>query len=1167
VFWVSAAVPSEVIASVPSVRCELSVVRLSLDSALIVLGRQCGLQIAGLSDPDMSRLSGGPLSGHYTTEEALGLLLHGTGLTFRFLNDHTVAIVREGSPNAQKADEGASLLPTTNSSDIDVATRDANKSQGSGSMSENKSRNAVAGDTPARPTVWSWIAGLFGHQAKGGQEVAPRISPRASRLAAACAVVAAGGVCAQAATPPASASGDPELQEVVVTGSRVITNGNESPTPVTVVSIQQMTDVKPSTVAEQLNELPQFANSQTENSGIGNGSANGGNPNGNANVLNLRNMGSIRNLILYDGHRVSADAANGTVDINTIPQLLLQRVDVVTGGTSAVYGADAVTGVVNFITDTKFQGFKANLQGGMTAKNDGKNWDAAVAWGTNVGANGHFEASYEYRKDEGIDPKSSREWGADRWAWGPIGGAKTVNGITTQQVGFITHSARRDEGFLGVITDGDKPNPYDHMYFATPGVLVPMTGGTVLNANNQENGSGLYFDPSLRGALRMHQLFARYDYDLTDHAHYYIRGAYTNNLNSAYGITNNNYIPSNNDTKVFVSNPYLPAVYAAGMMAAGLGPMDNFTISRNYAGPGMDQYRNLINAYGRNWSVDTGFNGSLGNWKWELSYIHSDSNQRVVQEYGVDGLKEAASMDAVVDGGTIKCWVNTAAGQAALAASPNAAALKSFYAPCVPQSSLFAATPITPAEAGWLFDPLQVITQIRQDDVEAFISGSPFNTWAGAVQAALSGEARRQSYEVTSSNPPATLANPLDCTGLRLPGVCGPGSLEYSQSASYPRPLTSVSVREAALETDIPLLKDARLVKELSLTAAVRDTDYSTSGSIWSWKGGLHWQVTDDLSLRGTRSRDIRAPTLNELYAPQQISTYQGQDQLLGKNLRTPLTPAGTITSGNTNLLPELGDTVTIGAVYSPSWVSGLSVAVDYYDIKVQNAIVNLAGTNAQTQLDCIASGGSSPSCALIVRPIDCCTTTTNANAVTTFYSTPVNYGQQFTHGVDIELNYSNRLFGRAINLRLLDSYQPTNTTVDGVTKIKTNNAGVTAAKTRASFIASMEVFDGFRATVEERYRGALNWVPQTTDSAFSHATRYVLTDGPPDVPSRMYTALNLSYRTGPTEIYFNVQNLFNTQPAVYAAFPGGGPPGLGVVAPGDDPIGRTYTVGARLRL
>jgi outer membrane receptor protein involved in Fe transport len=973
----------------------------------------------------------------------------------------------------------------------------------------------------------------------------------------------------QAATPAAGAS-DSDLTEVVVTGSRIITNGNDSPTPVTVLSVQQMTDVKPANVAEQLSEQPLFANSRGQNSGIGNGSANGGNANGNANTLNLRNMGSVRNLVLFDGHRVSANAANGNVDIDTIPQLLLQRVDVVTGGTSAVYGADAVTGVINFITDTKFQGLKVNLQGGITAQNDGKQYAGGVAWGKNIGSNGHFEASYEYRKDFGIDPASSRGWATNRYAFGPAG-KQTINGVSYNVVGFITHSARRDEGINGVIVSADKDNPYDHQYFIAPGVLAPMTGGTVLNGNNQENGSGLYFDPSLRGALRMHQLFGRYDFDLTDNTHFYARGALTDTLNSGYSITNNNYIPSNDDTLAFVSNPFLPAVYRNGMLAAGLGPQDTFIISRNYGGPGMEQYRNLINAYGRNWSVDTGFNGSLGKWKWEVSYIHTDSNSRVVQEYGVNGRKEAASMDAVVDAGTIKCWVNTAAGQAALSTSPNAAALKAFYAPCVPQSSLFAATVVTPAEAEWLFDPLQVTTKIKQDDLEAYISGSPINTWAGPVGVALSAEARKQSYMVDSANPPATLANPLDCTGLveRLPNVCGAGSLEYSQSASYSRPKTSVSVKEVALEADVPLLKDVTMAKDVTLTAAARMSDYSTSGSVRSWKGGLHWQIYDDLALRGTRSRDIRAPTLNELYAPQVIGTYQGTDQLLRLDLtgKNGLAPATTIGAGNANLKPELGDTFTIGAVYSPSWVQGLNLAVDYYSIKVNDAIVNLNGSNAATMNDCISSAGNSPTCALIVRPINCCTNTTKANAATIMYSSSVNYGQQNARGVDIEVNYTNNLVGRPFNLRLLSSYQPTNTLIDGITHIETNNAGVTAPKVSATLAASMEVAKGLKVTVQERYRGVLNWIPETKDGPTTLATHYINKNGPPNVPSRVYTSLNLAYRTGPTEVFLNVQNLMNTQPAIYAGFPGGNPPNTGVFAPGDDPIGRSYTAGFRYRL
>ena len=210
---------------------------------------------------------------------------------------------------------------------------------------------------------------------------------------------------AQAQTAPAA------VQEVVVTGSRVITNGNNSPTPVTVVPVQDMLRLQPTTVAEALNALPIFSGSRGQLSNANNGIAqsNGGGVSG-GNFLNLRNMGAQRTLILFDNHRVSPTNVSGYVDVDMIPQMLLQRVDVVTGGASAVYGSDAVTGVVNFVTDKKFNGIKINAQYGATQRGYDRDYDVGFAVGRSLfDGKGHVEASYEYRNDAGIAYQSSRD--------------------------------------------------------------------------------------------------------------------------------------------------------------------------------------------------------------------------------------------------------------------------------------------------------------------------------------------------------------------------------------------------------------------------------------------------------------------------------------------------------------------------------------------------------------------------------------------------------------------------------------------------------------------------------------------------------------------------------------------------------------------------------------
>ncbi len=957
----------------------------------------------------------------------------------------------------------------------------------------------------------------------------------------------------------------PAVEEIVVTGSRVVANGNQSPTPVTVIAVEQMQDVKPATIAEQLNELPQFAGSQSQNSGIGGGSANGGNPNGQGNVLNLRNFGLTRNLVLYDGHRVAPNSPNGTVDVDMIPQFLLKRVDIVTGGASAVYGADAVTGVVNFVTDTTFNGFKMQGQAGVSSRGDGRTRDIGLGWGGNVGDRLHLLASYQYRGDDGIAFRSDRAWGAARYQIGNLA-TQAVPGTTAQR--FVTGAARSNVSFGGTVaTIGTPANPLNGLYFSAPNVLTAQATGDFVNANAVGNGSGAYFNPSLRGELEFHQGFGRADFDVTENVKAYARGAYTKTRNAAFAIGNPTYQASDasNVHAVFANNPYLPATYAQQMATAGI---TRFGIGKLFSGPGQDQFRQYTEAFGENYSIDLGLQGDVKGWKWEVAVVNTRNEQRVRQNNAVNGRKVAASIDAVIPtgGGAPVCYVSTI-----INSLPTN--LQNLYRGCVPLATLFGGA-LTPAEADWLFDPLEVTTTTRMTDVEAFISGSPFSLPAGPVNVAISGQARKQNYQVVSTSSPATLTNPLDCTGLRLI-TCRSTSLEYFQAESLSRSKISVDVKEAAIEVQAPLLRDVALAESLNVNGAYRITDYSTSGRANTWKAGVDWSPISSLRFRGTRSRDIRAPTMHELYAPQNVGNYNGLDVLLNRNLDGAAgnpTPAGRVESGNANLKPERADTLTVGAVFRPDALPGLSIAIDYFDITVKDAIFNLAGDSIASQADCIASNGTSATCSLIIRSVDCCTTKTNANAITRALVGPINIGRQYTKGVDTEVNYVTTVMDRAVNLRGLFSYQPKNVFVDGISGLKTNVAGAAAsgfagfahAKWRGTIVANAQLTDNLRVSVSERYRGKMDWYP--TFSGVATVPIFTLQNAPKNVPARWYTNVNVAFKTGPGELFVNVQNLFDQAPAPFASY-NSALPGNNGVAPGDDPIGRYYTVGFRVRL
>ncbi len=947
-----------------------------------------------------------------------------------------------------------------------------------------------------------------------------------------------------------------ELEEVVVTGSRVVKNGNDSPTPVTVVSVADSEQVRPATIAEQLNDMPQFSGSQGQQNGIGSGSANGGNPNGQANVLNLRNFGQTRTLILFDGHRVASTSPNGTVDVDMIPQILLQRVDVVTGGASAVYGADAVTGVVNFITDKNFSGMKINGQVGQSDQNDDRGGAIGIAWGGDLfGGRGHMLASYEYRGDEGVDRTTSREWFRRRPYVEQIS-----NTATLTQFGLVMNATNNDRSFGGVILPPNATTtglPYNQ-YFISNGVLAPVDFGIRTPvANISSGGSGAYFDPSLKGQLKMHQVFARMDYDFTDTVHGYFKASGTKNYNAAYSLIQPTYNPGDgtNIYNLFVNNPYLTAQQQSALTAAGV---TRFRFLKVQA----DAPRQFAESNETQYSIDTGLNGEFGDgWSWEVALVHASNQQEVVQNKAENGVKMAAALDAVTPagGGAPVCWVTT---------QPQYA---SKYSGCVPYNA-FGPTSMTQANIDYMFDRLRVVSYTDMNDVEAFLSGAPFNSWAGPITTALSAQARKSSYHLDSNNTPSDASNPLVCPELRL-ATCGTQSQTYLQAGSYSRSEVSVSVKEAALEFDLPLLKDVFLARDVSLNGAVRYTNYSTSGTVYTWKAGLDWKFNNEVSFRGTRSRDIRAPTLFELYRPTAVGNLNTVDPYTLTPLNGSVVVNGktvnsatTYTTGNPNLDPETGDTTTLGIVYRPDWAPGFSASVDYYYINVTDAILQLNTTQAATAVACPNSGGTSPVCALIIRPIDCCTKS-DANAATAFYSTGVNVARNWTTGADVELSYANRLFDKAFSLRLLASYQPHNVIVNPITGGTTENAGFYGSSPtwRATLVASFSPTENLKVSVQERYRNAMSWTP----TIYSPLAAQVMTNAP-SISSVFYTNLNVAYTLGglggKTEIYLNVANLFDRE----APIAGGlqvGFPGNSTPVPGDDVIGRYYTLGFRYRM
>ena len=302
---------------------------------------------------------------------------------------------------------------------------------------------------------------------------------------------------------------------------------------------------------------------------------------------------------------------------------------------------------------------------------------------------------------------------------------------------------------------------------------------------------------------------------------------------------------------------------------------------------------------------------------------------------------------------------------------------------------------------------------------------------AGEIVANLSGEARWATYVMESDYLPTDFVN---CTGLRLCLVGGVGNtpVRWVQNANAPVDAKN-HVYEGALEFNVPLLKEKTGFQDLAANLAYRWTKYSTFEAVESWKLGLNWQVVDSVRFRATLSSDIRAPNLNDLYQPAGLTSTSYNDRLTGG------TSQGTrlISSGNTNLTPEEAKTFTAGVVLTPTFLPRFSLAVDFYETRLTNAITGLNYANDSVQAICLATAPTynSPVCDLAIRPITDPTDPNYFNPAvnmpTEVRNSPVNAALQKTKGYDLQLDYNWDMAGGQFAIRHLASYQPTNSTLN----------------------------------------------------------------------------------------------------------------------------------------
>ena len=937
------------------------------------------------------------------------------------------------------------------------------------------------------------------------------IARGASAMAICLAAVAGLPLSANAqteATPPVTGASDttaaPDTQEIVVTGSRIARSGFTAPTPVTTVGRDRLNELGASNVGEVLSQLPSFRASSSPSAT----QTTPGNTVG-SRVLELRGMGAPRTLVLVNGRRFVPTTSQGTVDANYIPAILVKRAEVVTGGASAAYGSDAVAGVVNFILDTELQGIRGEAQMGISERGDDATKFFSAAGGTSFGGGrGHVVIGGEYEDNDGLKGcYESRPICAQEWSL--LGNSPPGRqGRPALSILDNIHTASMTPGGL-ITTRG----PLYHTQFAADGTPVPFVSG-LFPGLFQQGGSGEGQNAFLSGLLlkvpvERWSSYAHGSYEITDA----IKGAVELSYGevSAYSVTAQLRDTGSVIGPIHRENPYLPASITSIMDANNI---TEFTMGRS----GLD----IGNAQGPSKSTAFRVVGSLegkitGTWKWDAYYQYGRSTYSQKANNNIIRANIARAVDAVrAPNGDIVCR----------------STLTNPMDGCKPLN-LIGENQFTPEALAYITGTSSLALTMQQHVAAANIQGDLVDLWAGPITIAAGYEYRRDS--VSGSADP----------------ISGAGGFYVSNFAASNG---KIVVNEGYLETVIPLLRDSA-VGNLEFNGAVRRTHYSTSGSVTTWKAGGVYDPVEQVRIRGTVSRDIRAPNVNELFGSvtRSFSSFTNPADATQSLI-------GIVSGANDALRPEIAKTYTMGLVLKPDFVlPNWNLSFDYYDIKVDGAIGQVGAQTIANR--CFA--GATEFCSLITRD--------GAGQVTSINDRLQNVNSLRTRGLDIETTYRTNIGANSsLDLRLLATKVFELRTVDSAGS--TDRAGQTGFRASTTPGVPDWIVDGiasfrtgpFTLTGHGRYipKGKFNadFIGPEDPGYNVTLTNSINTNR---VAGRFYADTTLTYAVDAgarkMEFFLSVKNLFDKDPPI-------APSAVGITNQVlFDQIGRSYRIGVRI--
>ena len=840
--------------------------------------------------------------------------------------------------------------------------------------------------------------------------------------------------------------GQDDLEEIVVTGSRIVRRDYEATSPIVTVNEETFDQISSLGVEAAMNQLPQYVPAQTMFSST-DVQPSAFNTPGIA-TLNLRGIGANRNLVLIDGRRAQPANAQLVVDINSIPSAAIQSVEVISGGASAVYGADAMGGVTNFILKKNFEGFNLNVQTSGTQEGDGEETTISALIGGDFGNGGNVMLGLSTSERQAVR-QADRDFYVDGWRDPNTTGGSAFKYANLE---FSTRNKPSDDAYASIFGPG----------IAAPGEEVYVNPDGTLFLNSSSQGAVNYTGPlndefKLAGEgttnpgvlnnnttyglittpLKRYSMFARANYDFSDNLNVYMQGSY----NQMQVDTILTWAPATSQwaATIPVDGRAIPAQLQT-LLDSRPDPTAPYTLSQSLDYVGARATKNSTDMFQMMFGVD----GNIGDTSWTYdAYISHGKTTLITEMNGFAGLQNYRNVVTAPNWG--------------------ANLLDSVGPPLFFEVQCTTGLPVfedfTPSQdcIDSINTNMKHNTEIEQDIIEINLTGDVFELPAGMMAAAVGATTRENSFRW---RPDFQLVRP---------------------STNYPIGLFPSSYTQGKTEVDefygellVPVLRDISGIQELNLELGARYSDWNYAGEIWTYKALVDWSVNDTVRFRGGYQKANRAPNVSELFtgASTSVVGFPGADPCMVNTRNTtwgnhpdnpnraqvielcselinrstggnnespwhtsPDFPNAVVgpfpfnfplelanITGNVNLENEEADTYTLGVVLNSPFggiLENSTLAIDYYRVEIQNAI---APTNAYSvYAKCLNEDGSNPnyefneSCGLITRDADGYRAT-----VDTPYQ---NLGGLETAGVDVQLNMGFDAMGGLLSISSVFNY------------------------------------------------------------------------------------------------------------------------------------------------